>query len=118
MSSAAFLRDRKQSRATSAACADLAAQRSEYLCKPPQWLETLLESLLQDKRDLPILYLFSNVVMTVLPAAVSLYLFPKWSLFMGPVYLAITDVLFLERYLLALHYSEHRKLFKAGEYST
>lgn len=117
MGSAALLENRKSSRATSAAFADLAAQRSEYYCKLPQWLEALLVPLLQDKRDLPVLYLFSNVVTSMLPAALSVFFFPRWSSVLGPAYLAIIDFLFLERYLLALHYSEHQKLFKAGESS-
>ena len=71
-------------------------------------------TLLQDERDLPILYLFVNVAATVLPAAIVLFCMPAYSSLLGPVYLVCTEVLFLERFLLALHYSQHRKLFKAG----
>ena len=115
MGSASQVQDPFQTRAIAAAQADLSAQRNEFHFKLPKWLEHLCLPLLQDKRDLPILYLFFNVAVTVLPAAVALYFLPAWSSVLGPVYLVAIDVFFLERFLLALHYSQHRQLFKKGE---
>ncbi|KAL3145753.1 hypothetical protein ABBQ38_015132 [Trebouxia sp. C0009 RCD-2024] len=101
-----------QIRAVEAANADLSAQRNEFHFKLPKRLAALCLPLLLDKRDLPILHLFFNIAVTVLPASLALYCLPAWSAVLGPVYLAATYVLFLERYLLALHYSQHRQLFK------
>lgn len=103
-----------QTRAIAAANVDLSAQRNEFLFFMPKHVENLCLPLLQDKRDLPILCLFFNVAVTVLPAALALYCLPAWSPFLAPAYLAAVDVLFLERFLLALHYSQHRQLFNKG----
>lgn len=108
----------KQARAIQAANADLTANRNEFYFRIPGWLEARLLPLLQDQRDLPILYLFFNVSVTVLPAGLSLFACPAWAKVLGPLYLACSYALFLERYLLALHYSQHRRLFKRGRYVT
>ena len=97
-----------------AASKDLAAERREFYFKPPQSLTNFLQAIINDQRDLPILYLFWNVSVIVLPASVIVFALPSWSALLGPLYLACSYVAFLERYLLALHYSEHRKLFKPG----
>ena len=114
MSKASHNDGAKQARAIQAANADLTAARNEFYFRLPGWLEARLRPLLQDQRDLPILYLFFNVSVTVLPAGLSLFACPAWAKLLGPLYLACSYVLFLERYLLALHYSQHRRLFKRG----
>ena len=114
MGSASVPQDSVHSRAIAAALADLSGQRNEFLFKLPKGLEKLCLPLLQDKRDLPILYLFFDVAVMVLPATLALYCLPAWSSILGPAYLAAADVLFLERFLLALHYSQHRQLFRTG----
>lgn len=116
MSRASHSDGAKQARAIEAANADLTAVRKEFYFRLPGWLEARLRPLLQDQRDLPILYLFFNVSVTVLPAGLSLFACPAWAKLLGPLYLACSYVLFLERYLLALHYSQHRRLFKRGRY--
>lgn len=116
MSRASHSDGTKQARAVEAANADLTADRKEFYFRLPGWLEARLRPLLQDQRDLPILYLFFNVSVTVLPAALSLFACPACTQLLGPLYLACSYVLFLERYLLALHYSQHRRLFKRGRY--
>lgn len=89
---------------------DLAAGRKEYLFAPPGFIDRPLKKLLNDERDAPIAYVFFNIVVTVVPGAVALYLLPA-SHFLGVVYLALTQALFLPRFALALHYSVHRTLF-------
>ena len=107
--------DHVQSRqAIEAALADLQAKRNEFYFTLPTLLETCVRPLLQDQRDLPILYLFYNICATVLPAAVALFACPSWAKVFGPVYFVVVYALFLERFLLALHYSQHRRLFQAG----
>lgn len=115
MGPASLPHDLLQTRAIAAANVDLSAARNEFLFCMPKHVESWCLPLLQDKRDLPILYLFFNVTVTVLPAALALYCLPAWSHILGPAYLAATDVLFLERFLLALHYSQHRQLLKKGD---
>jgi hypothetical protein len=105
-----------RARALAAADLDVAAARSEYLFRPPGVLQPLLLSTLQDTRDAPILFLFFNVVVLTLPAAAVVFVAPP-SHIVGACYLAITFGLFLQRFMLALHFSEHRRLFKRGSLS-
>ena len=114
MISSAGIECDEQNSVIAAANADLTAVRHEFYFQLPSCLQASLQPLLQDERDLPILYLFFNVSATVLPAAVALFALPAWSSFLGPLYFAVTYALYLERFLLALHYSQHRKLFKSG----
>lgn len=104
----------EQNSVLAAANADLTAVRHEFYFQLPICLQARLLPLLQDERDLPILYLFFNVSATVLPAALATFALPAWSKVFGPLYFAVTYTLYLERFLLALHYSQHRKLFKTG----
>ena len=115
MSLAARCNNSRRARAIQGAVADLEADRNEFYCKLPGWLESRLRPLLQDQRDVPILNLFLNVFVTVLPAVLGLFIYPDWTKVLGPIYLAGSYVLFLERYLLALHYSQHRRLFNRGD---
>lgn len=101
--------------AVRAAQKDLEATRREYYFELPPLLAARLQPGLQDQRDAAILLLFWNVSVTALPASIAVFLLPAWSHLLGPAYLLCSYVLFLERYLLALHYSEHRKLFKTGQ---
>jgi hypothetical protein len=94
---------------------DQAAARREFLLAPPPWLARRLLPLLADPRDAPILFLFINVATMVLPAAAALFRWAPTSHAWGAAYLAATYALFLQRFMLALHYSEHRKLFRKGE---
>ena len=107
--------DNKGLPAVHAAKNDLEAERREYYFKLPSLLSARLQPWLQDQRDRPILLLFWNISVTILPASIAVFLLPAWSYLLGPAYLLCSYVLFLERYLLALHYSEHRKLFKTGQ---
>ena len=118
MGSASLPQAPVHTRAIAAAYVDLSRQRNEFFFKMPKSLEKMCLPLLLDERDLPILCLFFDVTVTVLPAALALYLLPAWSSILGPAYLAATDVLFLERFLLALHYSQHRQLFRTGDVGT
>lgn len=106
------------SRAVQAAQQDVSAERREFYFDLPACLANTLQPLLKDQRDLPVLSLFYNVSVTVVPAAAAVFSIPAWSHLSGPAYLVCSYVLFLERYLLALHYSEHRKLFKQGQQLT
>lgn len=103
-----------------AAQSDVDALRAEFLFAPPVRLHKPLAALLEDSRDLPILFLYLNVLLTTVPAAVALFCFfptatrplPHW---LGAAYLVANCVAYLGRFMLSLHYSQHRRLFRRGE---
>lgn len=116
---------------------DLTAARNEWLFKPPPPLRGWLESTLENQRDAPMVYLIFNITFTIIPSAFALYRFPDLPGWVGPLHV-LTIVrrpprsrpaaarlpsspavlppsqyaLFLQRFILCLHYSEHRKIFK------
>lgn len=107
-------------RLLAAAAADAAAPRAEFLFAPPAALHKPLAALLEDSRDLPILFLYLNVALTTAPAALALFCafppatrpMPHW---LGAAYLIVNYALYLARFMLSLHYSQHRRLFRKGE---
>jgi hypothetical protein len=106
-------------RLAAAAAADAAAPRQEFLVAPPLCLHKRLASLLEDPRDLPILFLYLNVLLTTGPAAAALFWgFPAASRplahWLGAAYLILNYAAYLARFMLSLHYSQHRRLFKRG----
>ena len=102
-----------------AATSDLLAQRNEFLFKfPVSLIQKQLIPMLQNPRDLPIVYLFSNIIMLTVPAALAIFNFAPTSHIVGAAYFILNYVLFLQRFMLALHYSEHRKLFRSGKNDT
>jgi hypothetical protein len=106
-------------RLLAAIAADRAAPRAEFLFAPPAPLHKPLAALLQDPRDLPILFLYLNVLLTTAPAAAALFLcfpaatrpLPHW---LGAAYLIANYAAYLARFMLSLHYSQHRRLFRRG----
>jgi hypothetical protein len=93
--------------------ADLTAARNEWLVTPPRWVQARLLPLLADARDAPLLFLLLNVAAVVPPAALALLRAPP-SHALGAAYLLLVYALFLQRFMLALHFSQHRSLFKPG----
>ena len=110
-------KDGESALAVQAAQQDLTAKRREYYFALPGFLRDRVQPLLQSQDDLPIMLLFWNVSIISFPAAVAVFSIPAWCHVLGPLYLISSYILFLERYLLALHYSEHRKLFKKGQHA-
>ena len=99
---------------TSLATQDLIADRHEYLFPLPACLQSAVLPFLRDARDLPLVTFLFNISTTTLPAAALVFAWKPWSAILGPLYLAATYALYLERFVLALHYSEHSRLFKSG----
>ena len=99
---------------TSLATQDLIADRHEYLFPLPACLQSAVLPFLRNARDLPLVTFLFNVSVTTLPAAALVFAWKPWSATLGPLYLAATYALYLERFVLALHYSEHSRLFKPG----
>jgi len=99
-----------------AATADLVGERKEFLFKfPISLIQKQITPMLQNSRDLPIVYLLSNICMLALPAALGLFTYAPTSHSVGAAYFVLNYVLFLQRFMLALHYSEHRILFCSGK---
>lgn len=92
---------------------DLSAARREALFTPPATLASRLTALLADPRDAPLLFALLNVAVAVPPAAAALLL-ARPSHALGACYFATVYALFAQRFLLALHFSQHRRLFKPG----
>lgn len=118
--SSSLLHPPEAQRLLAAAAADAAAPRAEFLFAPPAALHKPLAALLEDSRDLPVLFLYLNVALTTAPAALALFCafppatrpLPHW---LGAAYLIVNYALYLARFMLSLHYSQHRRLFRKGE---
>lgn len=99
-----------------AALTDLRADRREFIFPAPAWARCTILRLLNDPRDEPVAYLFLNVLTLAVPAAILVYVLPP-SHALGALYLAVNYIVFITRFLVALlHVTEHRRLFKSGEY--
>ena len=97
----------------SAAEADILGRRCEYLFRVPV-LSGRAERWLRDRRDLPILHLYLDVLLCTLPSAAAVFWWHSHAL--GLLHVAVNYGLFLERFLVALlHVTEHRRLFRRGK---
>lgn len=99
---------------------DFTAARNEYHFRPPI-PDSVLLRLMRDERDLPSVYLQLNILMILVPAAGCVYLayiFASSTVAhaVGLAYFLLLATQFEERYILMLHYSAHRKVYK-DEYS-
>ena len=86
---------------------DLTGKRQEYIFKPPKIIENWLLSQLRDERDAPMAYLLFNICTVSVPIAASLFLVPNLPHLVGLLFFVLNLVLFTERFILCLHYSEH-----------
>jgi hypothetical protein len=101
-----------------AATTDLMGERKEFLFKfPTSLIQKQVVPMLQNSRDIPIVYLYSNICMLILPAALALFTYTPTSHSVGAMYFILNYVLFLQRFMLALHYSEHRMVFRPGKFN-
>jgi len=66
--------------------------------------------------------LLFNITVMVLPSAVFQFFLPKflqpYAVWTGLLHIALVYVLFIQRFILCLHYSEHKRLFKPGSVFT
>jgi len=97
---------------------DLTAARNEYIFRTPV-IVTLLCKFLKDERDWPVVCLLVNILTWIIPGATGLFVlniaYPETSLIYrniaGLIYFVGLLVLFLERFLLMMHFSAHRPAF-------
>src|SRR5438309_509097 len=76
------------------------------------FLESILLRFLNDKRDLPFIYLSLKITGIIVPFALYLFLGKNvhWAMYL--IYLALIFIFFLGPFILMLHNTCHRKLFK------
>jgi hypothetical protein len=76
------------------------------------FIDQLFLPLINDKRDMPFIYLSLKITFIIIPAAVLLFILPDlyWAWYVG--YLLVLLIIFLGPYVLMLHNVCHRKLFK------
>lgn len=92
-------------------CDDLHARRREYIVPPTGALVARLRHVVRDDRDLPLVFALVNVLSTVPITALALVRAVP-SHFLGACYLAATFGVYLQRFVLALHYSTHASAFR------
>mmetsp|Transcript_39615 Transcript_39615/g.88092 ORF Transcript_39615/g.88092 Transcript_39615/m.88092 type:complete len:363 (-) Transcript_39615:628-1716(-) len=97
--------------ATQLADRDLKAKRREYAFSLPSRFQKWLSNTLEDPRDLPAALLLANISLSIVPAA--LFMYAKCTSHVtGLAYLLVNYAWYIQRYMLTLHFTEHRRLFK------
>ena len=75
-------------------------------------LERLALRFIRDERDLPFVWLSLGMTFVLIPAAIFLYWPGMFRWWMAPIYWATLYGLFADRYILMLHNTSHRGLWK------
>jgi fatty acid desaturase len=78
----------------------------------PSLLERWALSMIHDPRDLPFVRLSVEIMLVLVPFAVLLYIPGVFRWWLAPIYMAVNMGLFFDRYILMLHNTSHRPLFK------
>ncbi|HJL17540.1 MAG TPA: fatty acid desaturase [Sandaracinaceae bacterium LLY-WYZ-13_1] len=68
--------------------------------------------LISDERDLPFIWLSLQMTLFLIPAGVLLFVPGVFTWWLAPVYWALLFLVFMDRYMLMLHNTSHRRLFK------
>lgn len=68
--------------------------------------------LINDERDLPFITLCLQMTFAIMPAAALLFVPGIFRWWLAPIYWALVFLVFIDRYMLMLHNTAHRKLFK------
>ena len=76
------------------------------------FLQKLLLHLIRDERDLPFIYLCLKITFIVIPVAIYLYIPGQFNWWIASLYLVLNLVIGLGPFVLMLHNTSHRKLFK------
>jgi len=79
----------------------------------PNFFERWALSLILDKRDLPFVKLTVLMLITVVPFACLLYSLKEFNWWLGLAYVCLTAGYFLGPYILMLHNTSHRALFRS-----
>ena len=71
------------------------------------WLKLIV-----DERDLPFISLALQMTFVLIPAALLLFVPGVFRWWLAPLYWALLFLVFMDRYMLMLHNTSHRRLFK------
>ncbi|MFT7581632.1 MAG: fatty acid desaturase [Myxococcota bacterium] len=66
----------------------------------------------KDPRDLPFMHLILQIAAVQIPFAIVLFALGDFEWWLGAIYLAVVGAGFLDRFILMLHNTSHRRLFK------
>lgn len=75
-------------------------------------LDRLALKLIRDERDLPFVHLSVAMTVVLMPAAAHLFFSGGFTWWLGALYLGVLYGFFFDRYMLMLHNTSHRKLFR------
>lgn len=78
----------------------------------PNVLDRFFLRYIKDPRDLPFAYLCLRITLLIIPFAVYLFVPGMFRWWLAPVYWAVTLMLHLSPFILMLHNTSHRSLFK------
>lgn len=96
---------------------DTTSQRRECMFRMPALLHRVTDPHLSDKRDAIMLDLLFNITVILLPSTALQFFRPAswqpYSIYLGICHLFIIYFFFIQRFILMLHYSEHKRVFKA-----
>jgi len=76
------------------------------------FLDSLILSVVEDPRDKIMVYTTLNILFITFGSALTLFIYRPFSHLLAVGYLVVNYALFLQRFILMLHFSEHRRLFK------
>jgi fatty acid desaturase len=76
------------------------------------WLARMVLQWINDERDLPFVWLSLGMTFVLIPFAVYLYLPGRFHWLLAVVYWAVLFGVYFDRYILMLHNTSHRRLFK------
>ena len=75
-------------------------------------LDGFADRFLNDRRDLPFVFLSLRMLLVLVPCAVALFAMPEFPWWIAPMYWAVVFGLFFDRYILMLHNTSHRTLYR------
>lgn len=83
-----------------------------YVPKEASAFTRFMLRFIRDERDIVFIHLILRILLVIVPIAVFLYMPGMFSWWMAPVYLGINWAFFTPPYILMLHCTSHRPLFK------
>jgi hypothetical protein len=90
---------------------DIGALRKETLIRLPKDIEDYcVKTFMKDPRDVIMISLILNILFSVVPLTILLYLYPSHMLGLGVC--VFKFLMWMQRFILMMHYSEHRQMFK------
>eukprot|EP01128_Nolandella_sp_AFSM9_P008973 TRINITY_DN5615_c0_g1_i1.p1 TRINITY_DN5615_c0_g1~~TRINITY_DN5615_c0_g1_i1.p1 ORF type:complete len:366 (+),score=63.98 TRINITY_DN5615_c0_g1_i1:49-1146(+) len=94
---------------------DLNDYRNEYLFPMPTVLEQYFLGQIKNPVNMVMLYLMFDICVTSIPWAITMFLMESPPLLMGIAYIAFNFAIFMERFILTLHYQSHSPIFPRGD---